>query len=202
MRKVEISYNPYMQRASLWVDKEKYAHAGSRIVAFVTGRPMEQWISDYSVSYKHWDGFLPELTEELNDDELDLVFWGILEDYETFSAGIAKTYDDVRMRGFEPERCRLSWKLKYAPDQMLHLLCKFARQQLAMLTGQMEIIRMESFCNRLEEADAMSIAQVREMIKSLEDFFQDVAVSGKTQKIEDYWHGVTKRFIRMCEEGR
>lgn len=202
MRKVELSYNPYTQKTSLWVDGEAYAHRDSRILEFVTGRPMEQWLSDYSVSYKHWDGFLPELTEELNDDGLDLVFRGIKEDYDTFSAGIKQTYEDVRMRGFEPDHCCLSWKSKYAPEDMLYLFRRFAREKRGMLTTQMEILRMESLCDRLEQADFMDIGDVRKIRNSLAALLQDAAESSQTEKLQNYWNGAAKQFARICEEGR
>lgn len=202
MKKVEISYNPYTEKASLWIDGERYAYSGSRVAEFVTGRPMEQWISYYSVSYKHWDGFLPELAEELNDDKLELVFRGIKEDYDIFSAGIMQTYEDVRIRGFEPNNCSLSWKSKYTPEEMLPLFGRFARQQLIMLTTQMDLLRMEALCDRLEQADSMEIEDIRDIIKDLESFLQDVAASSRTEKLENYWNGVVRQFTYICEEGR
>lgn len=202
MRKVELSYNPYDQKSFLWVDGEAYAYKGSRVSEFVTGRPMEQWISDYSVSYKHWEGFLPELIEELNDDELNLVFWGIKEDYEIFSAGIKQTYEDVRNRGFEPGHCCLSWKSKYAPEDMLCLFRRFGREKLGMLTTQMEIIRMESLCDRMMQADSMEIEELQKISRSLAEILRDAADASQTEKLQNYWNGAARQFARLCEEGK
>lgn len=202
MRKVELSYNPYARKTFLWVDGEEYIHKGSRVSEFVIGRPMDQWISDYSVSYKHWDGFLPELTEELNDDKLDLVFRGIKEDYDTFSTGIIQTYEDVRNRGFEPDNCRLSWKSKYEPENMLHLFRQFAREKLGMLTTQLEIIRMETLCARLEQADSMEIDDIQRISNNLAELLRNAAEASQTDKLRNYWKGAERQFARIYEEGR
>lgn len=109
MLSVNLSYNPYLQTAKLYVDEQPWKKGGDRLGSFVVDHPMEMWLSPYVRGYLHWNGFLPELMSELNEDVIALTFTGIAADYTRFQNALETQCGLVERSGYNASQ----WKVKH-----------------------------------------------------------------------------------------
>ena len=90
MKKIDIIYNPYTEKAGLTIDGNWHYGGDGRLNEFFVGKSIEQWLPRRIVSYQRWDGILPELMEYLNDDELQIRFCGTESDYRRVEKELKK----------------------------------------------------------------------------------------------------------------
>lgn len=114
-RLVAIEVNPYLNQTHWEIDGVFFKGEG-RLSDHMEGRPMSDWLPARRESYKRWDGFLPEIMKELNEDELEFHFIGRQEDYLTFRQALLLQEESVERLGFAAEGYAVCFLEKFAPD--------------------------------------------------------------------------------------
>lgn len=87
---VKLIYNPYSQAATLQKDEQEFSRSGSRMDKCLIGKPMSDWLEANVKGYRQWNGFLPELMAEINEDDIRLIFSGKEEDYQHFTEAVLR----------------------------------------------------------------------------------------------------------------
>lgn len=125
MLSVNLSYNPYLQTARLYVNDQLWKKGGDRLGSFVVDHPMEMWLAPYVRGYLRWNGFLPELMSELNDDEIDLNFAGTTEDYTYLQNELRTQCELVEHSGYSSSQWKLKHTAFFLPETLAPVMEKY-----------------------------------------------------------------------------
>lgn len=202
MRKVDIYYNPYLYRTTLLIDGNVLKQEENRLCEFMEGKPLESWLDYQVISYQIWEGAVLELMKELNDDELDITFWGIEEDYERFMEAVNQQQDSVRDNGFNAGACRIGYQTRFSPEVVKENLQIFLDNKNTAVVGrQKSMLDMEFLGCDLKEMKNASVKDMQDIKMHLEGILKDILnyhekekssmISEETimkqEKIIDYW---------------
>lgn len=116
-RLIAIEVNPYLDRTHWEIDGAFFKGEG-RLADRMEGRPMSDWLPARRESYQRWDGFLPEIMKELNEDELEFRFIGTQKDYLTFRQALRMQEDSAERLGFAAEGYAVCFLEKFTPDSV------------------------------------------------------------------------------------
>ena len=115
---VEIKYNPYKMETEMRVDSidvcsdEKNYGDFKRLIK--CGTPLQTWIEP--IEYRHWGGFVNELTHMGQNDEITVEFSGRQIDFEDLKHSI----ESQNAKRPEPDRVRYTFKhVKKLDDNVL-----------------------------------------------------------------------------------
>lgn len=106
MKKIEIYVNPYRssgQMTRFCIDGVDVVSNESRLTAFVVRKNMFEWLYPYSRGFQKWQGILPELVRELNDDTFDIEFHGRERDDQFLRDVLSVQQESLVRRGMETE---------------------------------------------------------------------------------------------------
>ncbi|MBT9778596.1 hypothetical protein GPL15_19035 [Clostridium sp. MCC353] len=211
MRKVDIYYNPYLYRTTLLIDGSVLNQEENRLCEFMEGKPLEAWLDYQVVSYQLWEGGILELMKELNDDELDITFWGLLTDYEHFAEAAKRQQDAVREYGYNPSECNMEYRPRFNPESVKKNVQTFLNDRNTAVVGrQKNMLDMEFLSRDLEEAKTVTVEFMRDVrerlsgiLKEILDYHErerDAMISDeavlKQDKIIDYW----KKAVRELDK--
>lgn len=160
MKKIDIRYNPFIQETAITVDGEKITAIENRFPSCVFRKPMESWLSARTDSYKHWDGFLPELMEYLNEDVLEICFEGTAEDYQCFLTELPRQHRRAEDKGFDASQYKLTGKI-WDISQTWDMLRKCIELWKEPLTSE-AVHLMNELSGQLSNSQSISCAQLEE----------------------------------------
>ena len=89
MKKIEISYNPYKMKTRMKIDGVDVCQSSdySDIKKFIEqGTPLQTWIEP--ITYLGWDGFVNEISDPENNDEVGIIFSGRKIDFQDLQRAI------------------------------------------------------------------------------------------------------------------
>ena len=211
MRKVDIYYNPYLYRTTLLIDGNVLKQEENRLFEFMEGKPLESWLDYQVVSYQLWEGAVLELMKELNDDELDITFWGIKKDYERFMEAVNQQQDAVRDNGFNTGACRIGYQPRFTPELVKQNVQIFLDNKNTAIVGlQKSMMDMEFLSRDLEEMKKVNVDKMQNIKVRLNNILNDILNNHekerhsliseemilKQDKIIDYW----KKAVRELEK--
>ena len=96
MKIVEISYNPYKMTTKLFIDEIDVCKDSrySKFKEFIEqGTPLQTWLEP--IEHLNWKGFVNEISDESNNDEVTIIFSGRDIDFRDLKQAI-KTQNDKR----------------------------------------------------------------------------------------------------------
>lgn len=169
MRKVEIYYNPYLESTRLFVDGKEHIHHRRRIDEFIVGKPMDSWLSSYVLSYHRWDGILAELIEELNDDEIELLFYSLPDYFPKVSDELQRQSTFIEEKGYSSKLWVFKGISSYAPDNMKAGILNFIQAKRHFAPDQYSMNLLDYAEQELQEESALSPAGLREMYHKLKE---------------------------------
>lgn len=156
----DLYYNPYLQSARLFVSGKP--RITGRLGAFIDSKPLCEWLESYSRGYRRWEGFLPELVADLNEDSLDIKFMGLPEDYAKFHEVLLSQNIRVQQLGYNPS----SWSSRnvpaFLPEKIAPLLLQLTSSLMPSVPSQEALMYMEM----ITEADKPSTADEVRLIYS------------------------------------
>ena len=192
MRKITISYNPYRKWTSLNIDGIERKSSNRRIDSFITGQEIDSWLNPYVRSYRRWSGFLVELMEELNDDELALTFCGTKTDYEIVRAAAEQQAKFADEKGYSPEKWNLDYKEKYDKDVIVDNLMRMIgslqrRAKLQLSSNIIDMVRKD-----LNSGDGLEADKLYEIYESLKQVISSELenASGEDDSRSQVWKKV------------
>lgn len=154
-RLMAVEVNPYLNQTH-WEIKGSFFQGAARLSEHLEGRPMSEWLTARRTGYQRWDGFLPEVMRELNEDELEILFLGIPEDWEVFQRALHLQESDVERMGFSSGSYEADYVEKFLPDQVQEALLAHRRgvkSRAAMVPPTQELLM------RMDELDAQLFAR-------------------------------------------
>lgn len=95
MKTVEIRYNPYKMETQMHIDGTDVCKAAyyGKFREFIQNEiPMQTWIEP--ISYLDWNGFVNEVSDPENNDEVKIIFSGRKIDFEDLKRAIADQNDE------------------------------------------------------------------------------------------------------------
>ena len=103
MKKIEISYNPYKMKTRMKIDGVDVCQSNrySKIKEFIeNGTPLQTWIEP--VPYLDWRGFVNEISDPENNDEVKIIFSGRKIDFNDLQYAIeeqnGRRSEDTRVK--------------------------------------------------------------------------------------------------------
>ena len=189
MLPANLRYNPYIQSAELLIDNGKVRLSG-RLGAFITGQPISEWLEAYSIGYRHWEGFLPELVSDLNEDNLSLKFSGITEDFAKFHAAIIRQNQQLQRMGYSPSEWTLEHVPAFLPERIIPAMSQLVKTLLPIAPSQASLIALEAVA---EEENLLKPESVKSMYARI------LAAIGKAA---DYCREMCPEKIRRWENAQ
>lgn len=198
MKKVELSYNPYFQETGLKINGEKYGNHASRIGEFVLGNPIDEWLDWKVVSYRKWDGILPELMEYLNDDELEIVFSGTRDDFERVKSQLPKQHGALREKGFETEKYTLAFCESREPEEIKNNVQRFIENRIRFVPLQKNMMDLEYLRRELKEVNPCTVDSIRDIMQRLSEVVDEILLSCTDEKYMKLWKNARREYQRIC----
>lgn len=129
MRKIQIYFNPYLESTRLIIDGKVRLNCGSRLDDFIVGQPLDKWLAPYGFSYQRWHGLLPELMEELNDDDLSLEFFSLPEYFSMLAEEFDKQTSLIEERGYSSDLWRCLCEEAFLPADIRIKFANFVAEK-------------------------------------------------------------------------
>lgn len=174
MKNILIRYNPFSQKTALLIDGMAQVAEGGRFQGYVLNHPMDRWLSPGVNSYQRWDGFLPELMETLNEDELEIQFEGTRQDGLRFRQELQWQHRAVEDRGYDAEVYVLKiqeWDLSHIRNDLLAFSEKLEENMITG-TAYKRLILLKEILGREPSVETLKICRtmVLEMIQDNWDY--------------------------------
>ena len=144
MKDIKLYYDPYAESTYMKIDGQEHGRSGRRLDSFIVGQPIESWLSAYVYSYRRWDGLLPELMDELNDDALNITFYGLPENGEAVRMSLQEQAEQLRPRGYSDNRWSLCLVPYGLPEDVRKRLLKLARDKRRLAPDQHSLSLFQS----------------------------------------------------------
>lgn len=207
MRKVQIHYNPYLKSTRLIVDNVEHHDSGKRMDDYIIGKPISEWLTAYSESYYRWNGILPELMEELNDDELEIVFYGFHEHYEQIENAFKTQTLMLEELGFESTYWSLNYKNAYSIDGVKNALSTYISRYILDTPDQQSLMLFEQAENRINQAEYSTVEGLVEIADILHKASSAAISYYQSQQMRNYsmrinsWKNAEKKLCHILEGG-
>lgn len=207
MRKVQIYYNPYLRYTRLTVDNIEHCGSAKRMDDYMIGKPISTWLTAYSESYYRWNGILPELMEELNDDELEIIFHGFREDYLKVEQAMMSQISAVEELGFTSTHWSLTHQDAYSAQDLKNALYMFISRFKLEVPDQQSLLTFEEaerkMC-KMEIPTAEGLMEIFHMlhkaIVTVIEYYQGQQFRNYSSRI-NYWKDADKRLSHVLEGG-
>ena len=173
MHEVVLSYNPYSRRTSLNIDGTERKDSSRRIDTFITGKDIDIWLSPYVHSYRRWNGFVSELMDELNDDELTITFRGTSGDYQRVISAISEQKKIAESNGYSSERLRVLYRERYTPEVVRGTLLKCVHVWRSRAKLQLSLNLLNMAEQELSGTELLTIKNLQSMYDSLVDVLKN-----------------------------
>lgn len=185
MRNVEIYFNPYSESTRLIIDGEERIGGETRLEEFIVGQPLDKWLSPYVFSYQRWNGLLPELMEDLNDDDLNLTFFTLPEYVSKLSEEFDKQTSLIEEKGYSSDLWRCLCEEAFLPEDIRSAFLKFVMEKRRFAPDQWSL----SLFDRVE--DALNDKKMSDSVEQLRGIYKDIqeAVQNSKQVCMRAHHG-------------
>lgn len=168
MHDVILSYNPYAEKTSLNIDGVERKESSRRIDTFITGKDMQTWLTPYVNSYRRWGGFLAELMDELNDDELRILFRGTQDDYEKVKSAAVEQSKFAATNGYAPDAFSLTFKERYAPAVVRENLLRYIPVWRGQVKLQISMNLLDITEREMKASETVATEALREIYSRLQ----------------------------------
>ena len=181
--RIEVIYKPSTQAAQLRIDGTEFHRAGSRIQQMLVGKAIDQWLEPLTRGYRQWDGFLPELATETNEERFEIVFSGSEADYARFAGEVRRQEAMMAENGFARIELELAFHDLCSPEQLLGDMRKLRRDWKAPLSDQMLSIRRSKLDALLKEAQTPE--EVRQLYGDYRELIHEAYLACKNPEAKE-----------------
>ena len=172
MRNVDIFFNPYTEKTRLIIDNKERKNTFSRLEEFIIGQPPQKWLSPYVFSYQKWCGFLPELMDNLNDDEIKLCFFTLPQYFRTFAAALDKQSALIEEKGYSADLWRCTYQAAFVPADVHAKFLKFVYSRKSLAPDQYSLSLFDYAEENLNNINSQSVERLKEIYKNLQNAVQ------------------------------
>lgn len=195
MRKIEIFYNPYFKSTRLVTDGEERSKEGRRVNEFIVGQPLENWLSPYVFSYQKWSGVLPELMDDLNDDELEIYFYSLPKFFPKFSEEIENQNDAVIEKGYSTDLWKYACIENFSPQKIRQQLTEFVKAKTDNAPNQYSIQLFDYVAKDLERLPPY-VANLQEIYKNLQNAITSAESNSNNPR---YWQRAKDELLSIFD---
>lgn len=100
MTSIRIVYDPFRNKTRIACDGREITSLDNKINSYVLSEGFYNVLLPFRKRYSVWNGLLPELINEVNDDELSITFEGRQEDFEKLEKAFEECRDMVENIGY------------------------------------------------------------------------------------------------------
>ena len=183
---VELIYNPFSQSARLRIDGRNFNRPGSRLNAFLIGKPASKWLSPSCSGYSRWDGVLAEIVTEINTDCFTMKFVGLPEDYELFKAAAKEQSGYLEELGYSAGEIMIRYVRQFTSGQIIQKLRELRKKCDGKLATQELYILRESLDSLLTGPDPETIGETAEIVDQFHRFLDRWCAALKAKSPEQY----------------
>lgn len=192
MKKIELIYNPYLEQAKLKIDGEIYSGQSGRIKEFLIEKPMTYWLTRRVISYKYWNGLLPELMDFLNDDELEILFYGIFSDYQKVCEQVLKQHEQIEEKGFDPNLYHLNFCEHWNSEYIQKHLQDFLSNRIVFAPTQQSMMDLEFLSKELHDKSSSTTEELKEIKKRLYKIVDEIICKCENEKYQKTWENARR----------
>lgn len=167
MRNVKIYFNPYLERTRLIIDGEEKIGGQSRLEEFITNQPLDKWLAPYVFSYQKWDGLLPELMEDLNDDEVHIQFFTLPKYFPIMAEEFDKQTSLIEEKGYSSDFWRCICEEAFLPKNVRAAFLKFVASKKRHAPDQYSINLFDRIEYALNDRTPNTTEKLREIYDNL-----------------------------------
>lgn len=208
-KRIHVEYNPYLKKSHIHIEGSYYLNTG-KLSEHIEDHDMGEWLFPHRVSYQNWNGFLPELMLELNEDELDIIFAGAPRDYEIFRESIQEQDQEIGQYGFEPGRCTVAFQEKFSDSNIQELLTQHRKnmgnghpEMLWPLTPE-TVVRMMTLDEKLFGSMNLSEMELNSLRKDYLSVYQEIVESKEWNEskaeVKEKWCGAQRELKGIFEQ--
>lgn len=146
MTNIRLVYNPFTGQTRIYNENQEITAKENRLCAFLCPGGFESCLLPFRRRYTVWEGLLPELLRETNDEELHVIFEGRDEDFRKMEEAFEQTRSAVENAGYENR-----WQLTHIPNFEAGNLVRQLRELAAHMREMCESRRELSEIDRLAE---------------------------------------------------
>lgn len=172
MIKIQIFFNPYTQSTRLIIDGQERFNCGSRLDEFIVGQPLDKWLAPYVFSYQKWNGLLPELMDELNDDDLNLEFFSLPEYFSRLGEEFNKQTSLIEERGYSSDLWHYLCEEAFLPEEIRGAFKIFVAEKKHFAPDQLSLQLFDSIEDTLNEPESASVEKLREIFGLIQKVIQ------------------------------
>lgn len=186
MQKIEIHFNPYNQETHMWINgrqMDAMGHWGE----ILNSKEMDEWLNPSVKSYKKWAGFLPELIEYLNDDELEISFYGQEKDYRIFEKALLEQKHMVESYGYESDKYEIQFIEGFQIENIGRYLLRFVEDRLIFADTQDSKLNFKFAQQQLHDAEKYTLEQIRSIKSLLEHTIEEQIAACSSEKMQNEW---------------
>ena len=176
MRKVEIYFNPYSESTRLIIDDEERRGGETRLEEFIVGQPLDKWLSPYVFSYQKWNGLLPELMEDLNDDDLHLTFFTLPEYVSKLAEEFDKQTPLIEEKGYSSDLWRCLCEEAFRPEEVRGKFLNFVAAKKRFAPDQWSL----SLFDQVEES--LNDKTKSDTVNDLRGIYKDICEAVQSSK--------------------
>lgn len=169
MRKIQIYFNPYSESTRLIIDGEERLNGGSRLDEFIVSQPLDKWLTPYVFSYQKWHGLLPELMEDLNDDDLHLEFFSLPEYFSRLAEEFDKQTSLIEERGYSSDLWRCLCEEAFLPKDVRVEFSRFVIEKKRFAPDQFSLQLFDSIEYNLSNQVSESVEKLREIYGTIQE---------------------------------
>lgn len=114
MTDVKITYDPFESKTVIRCGDHEITspdNENNKICSYILSYGFHRILKPFRTRYSVWNGLLPELICDVNDDELDIVFEGQASDFEELEAAFGECRELVENAGYTN-----SWTLHHTQN--------------------------------------------------------------------------------------
>lgn len=111
MTNIRLIHNPFTRETTIYCEKKKITAEENKIYSFLNTNDFNDCLLPFNKKYAIWQGLLPELMLEVNDDELHITFEGREVDFQSLENAFKQCGTIVTNLGYEN-----NWRLFYIPN--------------------------------------------------------------------------------------
>lgn len=108
MTNIRLVYNPFTKEIHIYNERREITASENKIYTFLNSNSFYDCLLPLNKRYVIWEGLLPELLEEVNDEELHIVFEGRKADYQLLEEAFQQLKPAIENAGYENK-----WQLTY-----------------------------------------------------------------------------------------
>lgn len=163
MTDVKIIFNPIDLDVKLFYDNKEILSTDNKVYAFLKTEGFHNSLIPLNRKYIIWQGLLPELVNEFNDDELNIVFEGRIKDFEEVKNAFENAESILENIGYE-NNYHLSFLKNYEAENLTDRLISIAKNVREMCETRNELNEIDRLVSGMITKDLSASQRVLQEI--------------------------------------